>query len=419
VSIRLNTKKIQPTPENEKIPWTTSGIYLKERPSFTLDPKFHGGAYYVQEASSMFLEQAVRQSVDLNSDLRVLDLCAAPGGKSTHLLSLISEASLLVSNEVIRSRSTILAENISKWGNHNITVTNSDPEHFGSLRNFFDLLVVDAPCSGEGLFRKDNDAMDEWSIDNVALCASRQKRILHDVWPSLKPEGILIYCTCTFNSLENEDNLVWLQQQHDIEFIKLQIDDFPGVETIEKGTTIGYRFFPHRIKGEGFFISVIRKLGSSPDARARSGKKIFSIPPKGLQEKLSSWINGPSEKSFYQFGERLLFLPPSQVNTIEFLSNNLHVVETGTALAVAKHEKLIPEHPSALSIHLNKGHFQRLDVSKEDAIRYLRKENLSFPDAARGFSLVCYDGLPIGWVNVLDNRSNNLYPANWRIRMTS
>jgi len=203
VSIRFNPKKAHSPIDLTIIPWTSHGYYLGERPSFTLDPLFHAGSYYVQEASSMFLEQAFLQAVDRTKPINVLDLCAAPGGKSTHLLSLMNKESLLVTNEVIRSRASTLAENIQKWGYDNVAVTNNDPQDFKRLSGFFDVIVVDAPCSGEGLFRKDPGAMGQWSTDNVALCARRQQRILNDVWPALKEGGILIYSTCTYNELEN------------------------------------------------------------------------------------------------------------------------------------------------------------------------------------------------------------------------
>ncbi len=169
----------------------------------------------------MFLEQAFTQATNGATHLNVLDLCAAPGGKSTHLLSLMDQNSLLVSNEVIQSRSAILSENLQKWGHDNVVVTNNDPKDFQRLPGFFDVIVVDAPCSGEGLFRKDPGAIKEWSEDAVALCSKRQRRILSDVWPALKTGGILIYSTCTYNSQENEENLRWLQQEYEVESIPL------------------------------------------------------------------------------------------------------------------------------------------------------------------------------------------------------
>ena len=272
VSIRLNSNKNHVT-DGDKIPWCETGRYLKERPIFTLDPTFHGGAYYVQEASSMFLEQIIQQAVDLTKPLRVLDACAAPGGKSTHLLSLLNEDSLLVSNEVIRSRANILSENIQKWGNSNVMVTNNDPTNFSSLKGYFDIILIDAPCSGEGLFRKDASASHEWSEKNVELCSLRQRRIVADLWPALKENGLLIYSTCTYNEKENEENLNWISKEFPSTAESIKLTPDWGVEAIEQETIKGYRFFPHRVKGEGFFISAIRKKEATPQLRIHSKKK--------------------------------------------------------------------------------------------------------------------------------------------------
>ncbi|MBY0432810.1 MAG: RsmB/NOP family class I SAM-dependent RNA methyltransferase, partial [Cyclobacteriaceae bacterium] len=258
VSIRLHPKKKIAWPA-DPVPWADQGRYLSERPVFTLDPRLHAGAYYVQEASSLLLEQALKQSVDITQPLRVLDLCAAPGGKSTHLLSLLSGDSLLVSNEVIRSRASILAENIQKWGYSNVIVTQQDPRDFQRLTGFFDVIVTDAPCSGEGLFRKDPEAMKEWSPNNVELCSQRQRRIVNDVWPALKPGGVLIYSTCTYEEKENMEAVATLTQDFAAESVSLTLNPAWGIATLEKSGCIGYQCYPHRVKGEGFFISVLHK----------------------------------------------------------------------------------------------------------------------------------------------------------------
>lgn len=415
VSIRLHPHK-KAALAGEKIPWTDYGRYLPERPVFTLDPNLHAGAYYVQEASSMFLEQALKQSVDLSRSLFVLDLSAAPGGKSTHLLSLINEDSLLVSNEVIRSRASILSENIQKWGYGNVLVTNNDPESFSRIPGFFDLIVVDAPCSGEGLFRKDPEAMQEWSQENVHLCSLRQQRILADVWPALKEDGILIYSTCTYNEKENEQNLLWLSQQHNVEFVALELDASWGMQEIRKDNAIGYRCYPHKVKGEGFFISVIRKKEPEKSLRIKP-KKTFAEAPRKVTEQLGAWLKEPAAFSIIRQDDLLIQLPTSLYAAIEFLSSTLHVVSKGTAVAELKHEKLIPEHAFALSIHCNTGNFPRYELSLEEALAYLRKDNLMIGEGKRGFALVTYQDNALGWVNLLGNRVNNLYPSNWRIRM--
>lgn len=417
-AIRLHPQKGGAVPAGEVVPWAQTGRYLAERPVFTLDPLFHAGAYYVQEASSMFLEEALRQSVDMAAPLAVLDLCAAPGGKSTHLLSLLSADSLLVANDVIRPRAAILSENIQKWGYTHAVVTNSDPGQFETLTGLFDAIVVDAPCSGEGLFRKDAEAMNEWSADHVALCASRQKRILAQVWPALKPGGVLIYSTCTFNTLENEDNLQWLAAERDTEFVRLSIPEAWGIEAVAQQQIMGYRFYPHRVRGEGFFLSVIRKLDPEKEFRAKAHKKMVAAPTRKVSESIEPWVKASAaQKSIVQFSDRLLLLPERWRALIEALSERLHVIHAGIALATLKHEKLIPEHALALAIDLQAGAFQQVDVSREEALRYLRKEAVYFPGLQKGFTLLNYEGLPIGWINALDNRANNLYPSEWRIRM--
>lgn len=416
-SIRVNPRKQYNSVFDGSVAWSQFGKYLSVRPQFTLDPLFHAGCYYVQEASSMFLEQAVTQSVDLTKPLRVLDLCAAPGGKSTHLLSLLNDQSFLVTNEVIRSRVSILSENIQKWGHSNVVVTNSDPEHFEELEGVFDLVVVDAPCSGEGLFRKEPEAMTEWSEDNVALCSSRQKRILSHIWPTLKTDGILIYCTCTYNEFENELNLTWLQQQHDVEFIRLKVDPQWQVEEVIKDSAIGYHFYPHKTKGEGFFISVIRKREASGETRFGKDHKVFTYPQKKIIEHAAQWFKSEGDLTVTQFKDSLLIIPSHHLKFIEVLSKHLHIVHSGTALGTLKHDKIVPDHASALSIALNKQNFHHIEVSLDEALSYLRKDNLPANDLQRGFTLVTHHNVPLGWINVLDNRTNNLYPSNWRVRM--
>lgn len=417
VSIRINAKKTNHPRVSSAVPWTSTGFYLEERPSFTLDPAFHAGSYYVQEASSMFLEQAFLQCCNPKQSLNVLDLCAAPGGKSTHLLSLMNNESLLVSNEVIRSRASVLAENIQKWGYNNVVITNNDPADFQRLPGFFDVLVVDAPCSGEGLFRKDLQAMQEWSPDNIAICAKRQQRILSDSWPCLKEGGLLIYSTCTYNESENEENLKWLKKEYGVEFIALEIDERWGVEMVNPSDTIGYRLSPHRVVGEGFFLSVMRKKTNDGESRIKN-RNSLTQPPRKVVEQLQPWIQFPEEKTFIIRNDQIQFLPKDKLLEIEHLARNLYLIMAGTLLASLKHDKLIPEHPSALSVELNTIHFNSLEVDLPEALQFLRKETLGITSGKKGFALIRYNTLPLGWVNVLDNRINNLYPAEWRIRMS-
>lgn len=417
VSIRVNPKKNFHAKGLKPVPWTTSGYYLDERPVFTLDPLLHAGAYYVQEASSMFVEFAFRNAVKHDIALNVLDLCGAPGGKSTLLSSLLSSDSLLVANEVIRSRASILAENLQKWGNDNVIVTSNDPEDFQKLNGFFDVMVVDAPCSGEGLFRKDPDAIKEWSEENVDLCSKRQRRILADVWPALKENGILIYSTCTYNTLENEVNLRWIAEKHDVEFVSLPIDPVWGIDVVDDGKIKGYRFYPHKVNGEGFFLSVIRKKEKEDEVRIKPPKNVFAPASKKILDTIQSWVMSPEEKTFIQRNDLIQFFPTLRRREIEFIAKGLKLVSAGTFMAAVKHDKIIPEHAFALSTSINRSQFNQHAVDLDSALKYLRKETLPADGSLLGFSLVTYQDTPLGWVNVLSNRINNLYPAEWRIRM--
>jgi NOL1/NOP2/sun family putative RNA methylase len=416
ISVRYNPHKSRESFQVQTVPWTQHGVYLPERPSFTLDPSFHAGKYYVQEASSMFLEQAFLQTVKADTAVNVLDLCAAPGGKSTHLLSLMSPQSLLVSNEVIQSRSSILAENIQKWGHCNVVVTNNDAKDFQRLPGFFDVIVVDAPCSGEGLFRKDPQAVREWSEENVLLCSKRQRRILNDVWPALKTGGFLIYSTCTYNPIENEENLKYLLETYDVEFIPLDTVDKWAIETVEDNGIIGYRFFPHRVMGEGFFLSVLQKSDNQSESRLPS-KSSFSEPSKKIKDQASDWVLRSEEKKLINRNDRIQFFPMSKAADIELIAKNMRTVLAGTFMTTIKHDKLIPEHSLALSIDLNRDVFNQAPVDYETALQYLRKDPITIQAATKGFCFLTYQDLPMGWVNVLDNRINNMYPSEWRIRM--
>jgi NOL1/NOP2/fmu family ribosome biogenesis protein len=348
----------------------------------------------------------------------VLDLCAAPGGKSTHLAGLLHEDSLLVSNEVIRARASILDENLTKWGVGNVVVTNNDPRDFENLPGFFDVIVVDAPCSGEGLFRKDHEAMTEWSVNNVQLCAKRQQRIVSDVWPALKSDGILIYSTCTYNALENEENMQWLADQHTLESVSLEVEPSWGIETVKYKNSIGYRFYPHHVMGEGFFLSVVQKR-ESIESLSPNKKVAPTLPSKKIQEQLSHWVLDPDRFTFHQHHDSISLFIKSLVTDHLFLHQKLRIVSSGTAVASVKGDKLIPEHALALSTRLNREYFQTAELNQADALNFLRKENIHLTGYNRGHLLVKHQNLPLGWLNVLDNRSNNLYPKAWRIRMSN
>jgi 16S rRNA C967 or C1407 C5-methylase (RsmB/RsmF family)/NOL1/NOP2/fmu family ribosome biogenesis protein len=416
IAIRLNPRKKIMTGPLDPVPWTTHGKYLAKRPVFTLDPLFHAGAYYVQDASSMFLEQIIRQCVDVNRKLKILDLSAAPGGKSTHVLSLINNESLLVANEVIRSRASILSENIQKWGYPNCLVTNNDAADFSNLHGFFDVIIVDAPCSGEGLFRKDQSSMKEWSAENVSLCASRQKRILHDVWPALKENGLLIYSTCTYSEMENEDNLFHFREQHACEFLEIWTDSSWNIGEAKKGNVTAYKFFPHKVKGEGFFVSVLRKKEQVSGTSNRNKPRLNPASRKH-SEPLKSWLTDPNAYSFFQHQDLIFVLNTQLSQDVDRLLQHLRFIYGGTNVATAKHEKLVPEHALAVSTIVNQDQFEKIDVDEKVALQYLRREAISLTGAKKGFNLLTFETLPLGFVNVLENRVNNMYPQEWRIRM--
>lgn len=269
-SVRLNPHKNSTLSDlSDVVSWEPQGRYLAERPIFTLDPMLHAGAYYVQEASSMFVGHALRQIIGDETNVRILDLCAAPGGKSTHYASIIGNNGLLVCNEVIASRVPILNENLTKWGCPNAIVTSNDPSDFGRLTGYFDVVAVDAPCSGEGMFRRDPVAISEWSVANTRTCAQRQQRIVADIWSAIKPGGHLIYSTCTFCPDEDENMMSWISDEFGAENISVNMQSEWGITSIEKNGCVGYRFIQHRTRGEGFFCCIFRK----PDGQTFSYKK--------------------------------------------------------------------------------------------------------------------------------------------------
>lgn len=417
VSIRVNPFKTGRGQDMEKVPWSEYGYYLKSRPIFTLDPLFHAGVYYVQEASSMFIEQAVRQYLDLNKPLTALDLCGAPGGKSTHLASLLHRESLLVSNEIIRSRVTVLAENTRKWGTGNILVTNNDPRDFSRLPDFFDLVLLDAPCSGEGLFRKEPQAVNEWSEKSVELCAARQRRIMADAWKTLKPGGILVYSTCTFNRLENEDNLLWLQQQFDAESLELSIPDEWNIRPSREGKITGYRFYPHRVSGEGFFMAVMRKLPGNDRSGPGKLRKFLSPVSKTEKAVLTEWIKDLQQFEMVKKDNAVVLYGSSGMENLDLVYGNLRVVSGGVTMAEIYGSTLKPHHDLAIYHGIRQEHFINVALDHHSALLFLKKEEVPPLPVSSGDVLVKYQNIPLGWIKKMDNRMNNRYPKEWKIRM--
>ncbi len=419
VSIRLNPRKPGfKTDGLETVPWCTDGIYLPERPVFTLDPAFQAGAYYVQEASSMLLAEAMRQTVKINYPIRALDLCAAPGGKSTLMASTLHPDSLLVCNEVIRTRVPVLRENSEKWGYPNVVVANHDPEDFMILTGFFDLVMVDAPCSGEGLFRKDPDAMQEWSPESVQLCAGRQKRILAAAAPLIDEGGILIYSTCTYNDQENTENLQWLTE-HGFESIPLSLPAAWQIAEKTTGTATGYQCYPHRVKGEGFFISVFRKKSGDYQTSKQPPRGFKNLKPLRPREtgQVKSFLTDENAFSYWQKpNQDILAIPKALEKDLILIDAALHNKGFGLDMGVFKGNDFIPSHPLALSTAIRTD-VAGVDLSREQALHYFKKENLVLDETVRGWLVARYEGLNLGWLKGVGNRVNNYLPKDWRIRM--
>lgn len=410
-SIRLNPFKPLP-PEiqsfannaiemNDRVPWCSDGYYLPERPYFTHDPSLHAGAYYVQEASSMFLE-ILRPLLNSFTEkpIRILDLCAAPGGKSTHLISMAPPESHIVVNEVVKNRLPALKENIIKWGVHSVNITSREASAFASRSlesQQFDLILVDAPCSGEGMFRKDPVAIKEWSEESVMMCAKRQRSILADIWPALAPGGYLAYSTCTFNIYENDLNLKWLREE--LGALPADLATHPGSPVANPGIIAGkeggFRFFPGLVRGEGFFFALFRKPSGESSGQS------LGQPSGQSSEKLSK--KPFSQTSHHSFGQA----SGKQSYKQSAKQPNSHLQKKSDA-----NPQIVPE--DAFSILPDK-RFPTVELSKEDALSFLARRTIVIKDAPLGYLLVTYGGLPLGYVKNIGTRANNLYPMNWRI----
>lgn len=416
VSIRFNPFKLSEKPEGRQVPWSRYGYMLESRPSFTLDPLFHGGAYYVQEASSMFIEHLFRSSVEECDGLKVLDLCAAPGGKTTLLSTLVGLEGLVVANEVVRPRAMALADNVRKWGLGNVVVTNNDPSHFEGLHHYFDVITVDAPCSGEGMFRKNVESRQEWSADNVKLCAQRQRRILGEIWDSLKPGGVLIYSTCTYNRIENEQNIEWLAQEYDCESVDIETPAQWGIIRGEAAGISTFRFYPHLVSGEGFFAAILRKGDNKLRTRIPKPRRtIFAQPTKGELTEVKRWVNQPQFMEFQSIGTNIYGYYKDMFMAVKTLAESLSVVYSGVMMGQVFGNKLKPEHSLALFHDLSPEAAPRTDLALEQMLNFLRREDIDPSVLEQGMNLVCFEGLPIGWVKRIDQRANNLYPKELRI----
>lgn len=412
-SIRKNLHKPSAAFDTEEqVLWCAAGRNLQARPSFTLDPLFHAGAYYVQESSSMFLDAVVR-SLPLGDAPLALDLCAAPGGKSSVLLDALPKGAFLVANEVIKTRTPVLIENLQRWGRANVLVCQNDPSRIGQMEETFDLIVVDAPCSGEGLWRRDPKAMEEWSEDAVNLCASRQERILEDILPALRPGGFLVYSTCTFNPKENEQQTAWLRDTCGMQPYPL---DIPASWPVASENNWEFRFLPHKVSGEGLFMAVLRKPGElaprpTPAEKKNQGGVRF--------EPIKEWLNNGENYAVIEEGEFLHALPAAWAGYYPKLRKALYVKYAGIVLGKTdKGGKLIPEHSLALATDIA-ADVPRYPLEREEALAFLRKDNLQLKQGFNtGWHLATYEGLPLGWLKILPNRINNYYPTGSRILQT-
>lgn len=406
-SIRLNPKK--PIIEFQDYPsvfWNEDGKYLEQKRSFITDPLWHAGTYYVQEASSMILKEVFKQIYPKKSPELALDLCAAPGGKSTLLQSLLDKDSVLIANEVIKSRVQILKENHIRLGiSQNLILTQNDPKDFTKLEEFFDYIQVDAPCSGEGMFRRDEIALKEWSEANCQLCSERQKRILANIAPTLAKDGYLVYSTCSFNSEENENLMNWFCQEFDFESVSLHFPLEWGISEIQSENCFAYYFYPHKVKGEGLFLSVLQK-------KSGYGKKNFSILKPHKNCTVSPFIqveNCQSENGTYRA------VSPELTAVLNEIKNCLNPIYYGVELGELKGKDFIPAQALA-NFHKKLHHFPEVEISKEEALEFLRGNDPNLALNQKGIYLINYRNSSLGWLKFIGNRSNNYYPKPWRIK---
>ena len=413
VSIRLNPLKAKGmlAKGGVRVAWCDEGYYLPARPNFTFDPLLHAGCYYVQEAASMFISHVVRQLI--TEPVAMLDLCAAPGGKSTALLASLPEGSRLVSNEPVRQRFQVLSENLAKWGYPNHTATNRYPRDFRRDGHSYDAILCDVPCSGEGMFRKDENAISEWSPQHVDECSRLQRTIIADVWSSLKPGGLLFYSTCTFNARENEDNVAWIVEEFGAKLVDVKVEEAWNITGALAHQGPVYRFIPGLTQGEGLFMAVLRKPGKPADDAPQHPAK-----QKDAARKLATnWILNPEDYTLYEKQDTLTAIPRRWAAAYNEACRSLKIMQAGITLGSRKGKTLIPDQRLALSTRLNRNAFATADVGYSEAIGYLRKETVTLPAGMpTGFTLLTYKHQPLGFVKNIGNRANNLYPAEWKIK---
>jgi 16S rRNA C967 or C1407 C5-methylase (RsmB/RsmF family)/NOL1/NOP2/fmu family ribosome biogenesis protein len=412
-SVRLNAAKPKVLfSDARQVPWNDEGLLLGSRPRYTLDPAFHAGCYYPQESSSMVLQWVLKHTVPADTPIDALDLCAAPGGKSLIIADYLKNNGRLVSNEIIRSRAQILNEVLVKWGSTNVVVTNNRPADIGSGGMLFDLMVVDAPCSGEGMFRKDPDARLEWNSGSAAMCSQRQHEILQDVLPALREEGVLIYSTCTFAPEENENVIASLLATGDFECLRWPIPSEWQVNVVDERGVFAMRFLPHLVPGEGFFIAALRKITPTASARGKS-KTVFNAP--NSQERACLQQLGIASENVVLAPDGELYKSAFTLPELNTLAVKLYLLQPGVRIGKVLRGELIPAHALALA-QVEVLTDAPVQLNAQQAIAYLRGESFGV-EAKSGWQRVAFDACVLGWIKVIGNRTNNYYPKEWRVKM--
>ena len=399
--------------ELDPMHWCKHGYYLKQRPLFVLDPLWHAGAYYVQEASSMFLQYILEQITPNPGPIKVLDLCAAPGGKTT-LLTNYYHNGLVVANETIKQRNSILVENLTKWGADNLVVTQNDPAHFKAIADFFDVLMIDAPCSGSGLFRKDPEAIAHWSEQSVSHCSTRQARIIEDSIDCLKEGGYLIYSTCSYSFEEDEKMMDHIASIVGIKNIHFDLPPHWNIiNTYSKEHQCqGFRFYPDKVKGEGFFIAVFQKETTTVSGYNDTKNKCIPVSKKE-QSVISNHFAVPLNYNLINHQNSIIALPQLFESELNALMNHLYIKKMGMTIGEIKGIDLIPAHALAMSTWANLP-YQEMEVEEATALQYLRRSDLHLPHG-KGWHAISYKKIRLGWAKLLPNRTNNYYPNEWRI----
>ncbi len=417
VSVRANALKGYAPPAGaDLVPWWPQGFYLDERPLFAADPAWHQGLYYVQEASSMIYTEAVRRVAALvasGEPLRYLDACAAPGGKTISALAALSPDDFVVANELDRHRANILYENIARYGATNVGLSRGDALRYSKLKEAFDIIAVDAPCSGEGMMRKEPEAVAQWSPSLIASCAAVQREILAGLWRALKPGGVLIYSTCTFNRSENEENIDRLIAETGATSLDLGLDTFTGVRRGIGTDSFCYRLSPGHVRGEGIFIAAVRKPG---ECRRADGKDRKTAPCSAFAK---AHVAASDELTEVMCADRLEVRPRAHARFIASLEPAVSLMRGGLPVAITKGRDMVPVHDLALSAALIPGSFPLLELDYAAALDFLRGESMSdIPsDLPRGFFTPAYAGVPLGFAKNIGRRANNLMPDALRLRL--